>query len=84
MFRTTLIRSLKNSYGKYVVVEDNNGNYHYFAHLSGFNCEVGQQVGRGQTIAYSGNSGNSTGPHLHYEVRQGNDYNSQIDPKNYL
>lgn len=78
------VLSLKDSYGKYVVVRDNDGNYHYYAHLSGFNCEIGDTVNRGTVIGYSGNTGNSTGPHLHYEVRSGNNYSKQIDPRNYL
>jgi murein DD-endopeptidase MepM/ murein hydrolase activator NlpD len=55
-------------YGYLVIVE--NGDYQtYYAHLSSIGVQVGQQVGAGQEIAKSGNTGNSTGPHLHYEVR---------------
>ena len=42
---------------------------------------VGQQVAQGQLIAYSGNTGNSTGPHVHFEVRIGG---SAVDPMGYL
>ena len=76
--------TLKDSYGKYVVIKDANGNYHYFAHLDGYNVKAGDTVGKGTLIGYSGNSGNSTGPHLHYEVRKGNDYAAQINPKVFL
>ena len=63
-------------YGNLVIVE--NGPYKtYYAHLSEIPVTVGQQVQAGSTIGLSGNTGNSTGPHLHYEIR----YNDQpIDP----
>lgn len=78
-------KSLKNSYGNYIAIRDADGNTHYFAHLSGFNnIKIGQKVNSGDVIGYSGNSGNSTGPHLHYEVRSGDNYNNQINPNNYL
>jgi len=58
-------------YGNLVIVQ--NGKYTtYFAHLSEVPVEVGQTVTAGTTIGYSGNTGNSTGPHLHYEVRENN------------
>lgn len=77
-------KKIPNSYGTHVVIKDANGNYHYFAHLSSFNVKVGDKVTRGQNIGKSGNTGKSTGPHLHYEVRVGNNYSKQIDPRNYL
>ena len=77
-------KKIPNSYGTHVVIKDANGNHHYFAHLSSFNVRVGDKVTRGQNIGKSGDTGNSTGPHLHYEVRVGNDYSNQIDPRNYL
>lgn len=56
-------------YGNLVIVE--NGNYRtYYAHLSQIPVRVGQAVKAGQVIGLSGNTGNSTGPHLHYEIRQ--------------
>lgn len=56
-------------YGNLVIVE--NGNYRtYYAHLSKIPVEVGQAVKADEVIGFSGNTGNSTGPHLHYEVRK--------------
>ncbi len=56
-------------YGNLVIIE--NGPYRiYFAHLSKIPVKVGDKVHFGMVIGYSGNTGNSTGPHLHYEVRK--------------
>ena len=64
------VRDLGNSsYGKYVMIKGNDGKTYIYAHLSAFGVSVGQQVAPGQIIAKSGNSGKSTGPHLHYEIR---------------
>lgn len=55
-------------YGNLVIVE--NGPYRtYYAHLSSIPVSIGQQVSAGTVIGLSGNTGNSTGPHLHYEIR---------------
>lgn len=58
-----------NGYGKTVVVDHGFGIQTHFAHLSSFGVEVGQQIKRGQVIAAVGNTGRTTGAHLHYEVR---------------
>ncbi len=58
-------------YGNLVIVE--NGDYKtYYAHLSSIPVSVGDSVSSGATIGLSGNTGNSTGPHLHYEIRKNN------------
>jgi len=67
-------------YGNLVIVE--NGPYRtYYAHLSKIPVSVGDSVKAGEVVGKSGNTGNSTGPHLHYEVRF---HNRQEDPARYL
>ena len=58
-------------YGNYIMIDHGNGYYTAFGHLSQFNVSVGTVVSTGQQIAVSGNTGVSTGPHLHYEVYVG-------------
>lgn len=56
-------------YGNYVVIQHLNGTQTVYGHMSGAIVSVGEKVMQGQTIGYSGNSGKSTGPHLHFEIR---------------
>ncbi|MEW2071157.1 peptidoglycan DD-metalloendopeptidase family protein [Streptomyces sp. NPDC007346] len=72
------------AYGYEVVVRHEDGKYSQYAHLSALNVKEGQPVSGGQRIARSGSTGNSTGPHLHFEVRLGPGYGSDIDPLAYL
>ncbi|WP_405812279.1 transglycosylase family protein [Streptomyces sp. NBC_01520] len=72
------------AYGYEVVIRHNDGRYSQYAHLSSLHVREGQQVGSGQRIARSGSTGNSTGPHLHFEIRTGPGYGSDIDPLAYL
>ena len=55
-------------YGNYIMIDHGGGYYTAFGHLSQFTVSVGTVVSTGQQIAVSGNTGISTGPHLHYEV----------------
>jgi murein DD-endopeptidase MepM/ murein hydrolase activator NlpD len=56
-------------YGYLIVIDHNNGFSSYYAHLSNFYVAAGQAVSRGQVIAAVGNTGWSTGPHTHFEIR---------------
>lgn len=58
-------------YGNYIVVKHANGMQTLYAHLSSITVSVGAPVKQGQAIGSSGNTGKSTGPHLHFEVRGG-------------
>ncbi|MCD9900941.1 peptidoglycan DD-metalloendopeptidase family protein [Streptomyces sp. MT29] len=72
------------AYGYEVVIRHEDGRYSQYAHLSALHVREGQSVSGGQRIARSGSTGNSTGPHLHFEVRLGPGYGSDIDPLAYL
>ncbi|MEV2259391.1 LysM peptidoglycan-binding domain-containing M23 family metallopeptidase [Streptomyces anulatus] len=72
------------SYGNEVVIKHEDGMYSQYAHQSSLNVSVGQTVTGGQQIGLSGSTGNSTGPHLHFEVRTGPSYGSDVDPVAYL
>ncbi|MEU5432595.1 peptidoglycan DD-metalloendopeptidase family protein [Streptomyces sp. NPDC020719] len=72
------------SYGYQVVIRHTDGRYSQYAHLSAVNVRAGQQINTGQRIGRSGSTGNATGPHLHFEIRTGPAYGSDIDPLAYL
>ncbi|MFD7429502.1 M23 family metallopeptidase [Streptomyces sp. NPDC059818] len=72
------------AYGNAVVIKHSNGTYSQYAHLSKIDVRIGQHVDKGQKIALSGNTGNSSGPHLHFEIRTTANYGSAINPVNYL
>ncbi|MBA2947541.1 transglycosylase family protein [Streptomyces himalayensis] len=72
------------AYGYQVVIRHADGKYSQYAHLSALTVKAGQTVVSGQRIARSGSTGNSTGPHLHFEVRTGPGFGSDIDPLSYL
>jgi murein DD-endopeptidase MepM/ murein hydrolase activator NlpD len=68
-------------YGNLVVVDHGGGIATAYGHNTSVTVGVGQQVAQGQLIAYSGNTGNSTGPHVHFEVRING---AAVDPLGYL
>ncbi|CAM5419510.1 hypothetical protein GCM10010329_56690 [Streptomyces spiroverticillatus] len=72
------------SYGYQVVLKHADGKYTQYAHLSALTVREGQKVDSGQRIGRSGSTGNSTGPHLHFEVRTGPEFGSDVDPVAYL
>ena len=72
---------LVNGYGRTVLIDHGNGISTLFGHMSSYAVTPGELVHRGDTIGYVGQSGRSTGPHLHYEVRI---FNTPVNPKPYL
>ncbi|AYV31164.1 Resuscitation-promoting factor Rpf precursor [Streptomyces sp. ADI95-16] len=72
------------AYGYQVVIRHSDGRYSQYAHLSALSVKAGQQVSGGQRIGRSGSTGNTTGPHLHFEMRTGPGYGTDIDPLAYL
>ncbi|MFI6938222.1 peptidoglycan DD-metalloendopeptidase family protein [Streptomyces sp. NPDC050418] len=72
------------SYGNEVVIRHEDGRYSQYAHMSQLSVSTGQSVSGGTQIGLVGSTGNSTGPHLHFEVRTGPGYGSDMDPVAYL
>jgi murein DD-endopeptidase MepM/ murein hydrolase activator NlpD len=70
-----------NGYGRVVIVDHGNGMNTWYAHLSRFAVIAGQEIRRGEILAYSGASGRVTSPHLHFEVRLGG---NPVNPYPYL
>nr|WP_231922481.1 M23 family metallopeptidase [Micromonospora krabiensis] len=70
-------------YGNSVFIDHGNGYLTHYAHQSRLAVAVGDKVSAGEVIGYEGSTGDSTGPHLHFEVHQGQMWN-QIDPAPFL
>ena len=68
-------------YGNYVMIDHGNGYMTVYGHACELACSTGDYVNQGQVIGYIGSTGNSTGPHLHFEVRLDGEYQ---DPLNYV
>ena len=78
---TVTFSGWKGSYGYLLVITHSNGVQTYYGHCSKLYVSAGQNVAQGQNIAAVGSTGNSTGPHLHFDIRvKGIAYN----PQNYL
>jgi len=78
---TVTFAGWKGSYGNLVIVNHGNGIESYYAHCNTINVSVGQAVEPGTVISTVGSTGNSTGPHLHVEIRQNG---TPLNPENYL
>ncbi|NLU70629.1 LysM peptidoglycan-binding domain-containing M23 family metallopeptidase [Streptomyces sp. HNM0574] len=72
------------AYGYQVVLRHDDGKYSQYAHLSAISVSAGQSVNSGQRLGRSGATGNVTGPHLHFEIRTGPGYGTDINPLAYL
>lgn len=70
-----------NSFGNYIIIRHKHGIYTRFAHMSATRVKKGEFVNQGQIIGNIGNTGITTGPHLHYEVHIGSDV---VDPAKYI
>ncbi|WP_329456393.1 M23 family metallopeptidase [Streptomyces sp. NBC_01497] len=72
------------AYGNAIVIQHSDGKFSQYAHLSKIEVHVGENVKTGEEIAKSGNTGNTTGPHLHFEIRDTPNYGSAINPVTFL
>lgn len=72
------------AYGNAIVIKHANATYSQYAHLSKIQVRIGQKVSKGSRIALSGNTGNSSGPHLHFEIRTTPNYGSAVNPVVFL
>ena len=67
---TVIVATYSKSYGNYVVISHGSGNTTLYAHMSSIKTSVGAYVNQGDVIGITGSTGNSTGPHLHFEVTE--------------
>lgn len=81
---TVVTAGWSKSYGYQVVIKHKDGMYSQYAHLSSLSAATGDQVRGGSRLGLSGSTGNSNGPHLHFEIRTGPEYGSDVDPVTYL
>lgn len=79
---TVVYSGWHDSYGNYVKLQHDNGSYTLYAHLSKRLVKAGDRVAQGDIIGKVGSTGESTGPHLHFEVRTPD--NVRVDPEDYL
>ena len=71
-------------FGNAVYIQDADGNVHIYGHMRYYSVHAGDVVHAGDQIAKVGSQGQSTGPHLHYEIHRGGMEGRRIDPQKYL
>ncbi len=76
-----IISGRSSGYGNLIQIDHGNGIITFYGHNSQLIVQVGQMVKKGQMIAYMGSTGNSTGPHVHYEIRVNG---TPVNPANFL
>ena len=79
--KAVIVKTSFGGFGKHIYLDHGNGYKTVYAHLDKFNIKRGQKVKRGELIEYSGNSGRSTAPHLHYEVHKNG---KKVNPINFF
>lgn len=78
---TVIVSTYDGGYGNYIMINHGGGRVTLYAHMSSRAAGVGETVNKGQVIGYVGSTGNSTGPHLHFEVRNNG---GTVDPLTYF
>lgn len=73
--------NIEDGWGNLIIIDHRNGFETWYAHLKDFEVKKGDKVAKGQKIGFVGNTGYSTGPHLHYEVRLNN---QRVNPFDYI
>ncbi len=76
-----LVAEYREYYGKMIIIDHNFGYTTRYGHLAAFNVKEGDRITRGQVIGFVGNTGRSTAPHLHYEVRF---MGKAVNPMNFI
>ncbi len=79
--RVVHIESQIGNYGKFIILQHARGYQTLYAHLDSFAVSVGQYVSQGQLIGRMGNTGRSTGPHLHFSIIENGNF---VDPRRFL
>ncbi|MBZ4019200.1 murein hydrolase activator EnvC family protein [Streptomyces purpurogeneiscleroticus] len=83
-YGTVVLARRSGDYGKAVTVRMRDGHYVVYGHLSRIAVRKGRHVGPGTRLGSSGSTGRSSGPHLHFEVRDARGYGNDINPMRYL
>ena len=79
--KVILAENSGDGYGNYIILDHGNGFKTLYGHNSALCVSVGDTVSQGDLIAYSGSTGNSTGPHLHFEIHLDDE---KVDPERFL